>query len=370
MKYKRMPIEIESPEQIGYDKIECNLTESSFSDMILDDMKLDLKGLLLCYGDHMGKLGFRKTISEEFVGLTADDVLLTPGAAAALFIISTSLLEAGDELLVMCPNYATNIETPRAINAKIEFLNLKFENGFKFPMNEFLSKLNSNTKLVSLTTPHNPTGVTLSETELHEIVNAIEKANAYLVLDETYRDMNFTAQTKLGALWSQRVITVSSLSKTYGIPGIRLGWILTKNKRLMETFLAAKEQIVITNSVVDEEIGHQYYLQRSKYLPKIREKINLHTSLVQEWIAHENRIEWVKPVCGVACFPRIKESVKVDLNKFYKTLNEEFKTHVGSGHWFEMDKRYFRIGFGWPKTEELKKGLLAISKSLDLSVNQ
>src|ERR1700736_62713 len=109
MQYKRMPIEIESPEQMGYDKIRNNLSESSYTDTIFSDIDLDLKGLLLCYGSHAGHEGLRELLVKEANGLSKEDVLLTVGAAAGLFIIATSLLEQGDELVVVRPNYATNI---------------------------------------------------------------------------------------------------------------------------------------------------------------------------------------------------------------------------------------------------------------------
>src|SRR5215472_6704365 len=115
MEYKRMPIEIESPEQMGYDRIRCNLSESSYTDTVLRDLLAadELRDLVLCYGPHQGHEGLRKLIVEDNPAFSTDDVLLTMGAAGALFIIATTLLEKGDGLVVVHPNYATNIETPR-----------------------------------------------------------------------------------------------------------------------------------------------------------------------------------------------------------------------------------------------------------------
>src|SRR4249920_911497 len=111
MKFVRMPIEIESPEQMGYSNIQCNLTESSVSDLLFRDIHFDLRDLVFCYGHHAGKPELRELIAAEHAGINAENILITTGAASALFIINTSILNAGDHLLVMHPNYGTNIET-------------------------------------------------------------------------------------------------------------------------------------------------------------------------------------------------------------------------------------------------------------------
>ena len=123
MKYRRMPIEIESPEGYGYENIECNLSESSYTDQRLEDLGISIGDLLLYYGDHKGKPALRELIASEN-NVNADDVLITPGAAPALFIAATALLEKDDHIVVARSNYATNIETPRAIGARVSFLKI------------------------------------------------------------------------------------------------------------------------------------------------------------------------------------------------------------------------------------------------------
>src|SRR5579871_6655526 len=109
MRYRRMPIEIESPEQLGYDSILYNLCESSVTDARWSDLKLDLGDLVLAYGDHFGKPELRALLTRDYPPLQPDHVLLTIGAAAALFIVSTSLLQPSDHMVVVYPNYATNV---------------------------------------------------------------------------------------------------------------------------------------------------------------------------------------------------------------------------------------------------------------------
>jgi aspartate/methionine/tyrosine aminotransferase len=364
MKYRRMAIEIESPEEFGYDKIDCNLTESSFADAFLNELDLNLTGLALSYGSHTGKRELRDLLASEYSHLKATDFLITAGAATALFIISTSLLKPGDKFLVARPNYATNIETPRAIGADVDFLDLSFEEGFKINVDNLANKLTPQTKLVSITYPHNPTGSTISLNELQQIIDLIESRNLLLVFDETYREMCFGEVLPSASELSTNVISVSSLSKTYGLPGIRIGWIACRNAQLMQTFLAAKEQIMICNSVVDEEIAFRFLEKKKERLKKIKDKIRFHFEILKNWIASVKELEWVEPSGGVVCFPRITNQSTVDVEAFYKILNEKYKTFVGPGHWFEMDRRYMRIGYGWPNTDELRRGLQNISFSL------
>jgi aspartate/methionine/tyrosine aminotransferase len=369
MKYVRMPIEIESPEQMGYSNLKYNLTESSFSDFKFKDLNLNLNELILCYGDHVGNINLRKLIAKSAADtINENNVLVTAGAATALFIIATSLLEPNEEIVVMRPNYATNIETPRAIGAKIKFIDLKFEDQWLPNLNDIKSKISKNTKLLSITTPHNPTGAVLPKNLFYEIINLCEENNIYLLCDETYRDMSYVEKLPSAASISKKAISVCSLSKTFGLPGIRIGWLITQDENLFEKFLAAKEQIMICNSVLDEEVAKQFMQNKDSIYKDVMKKIKKHFEIVSSWIQSEPKLEWVEPQGGVVCFPRIKKTIKIDLEKFYKTLNSKHGTFVGPGHWFEQEKIYMRIGFGWPTTDELKAGLECISRALDESV--
>jgi len=368
VKYRRMPIEEESPEQFGYDRIRYNLTESSVRDRSLADLGIELRDLLLFYGDHVGNESFRDLVTEAAGGaeggVSRDEVLVTAGAAQALFIIATSLLDKGDHLVVVRPNYATNIETPRAIEADISFLDLTFEDGFRIDPEKLMALVTPRTRYVSVTVPHNPTGVMMGEADLRSLVGRVESAGCRLLVDETYREMTFGELLPVAATLSERAISVSSLSKTYGIPGIRTGWLVCRDKELMATFLAAKEQIGICGSVVDEEIAARAFAQREAWLAELRPFIARRFSVVRDWIAGEEFMEWVEPGGGVVCFPRIKPEAPVDVDEFYRVLGDVHGTYVGPGHWFEQDRRHMRIGYAWPSAEELEGGLAAISGSV------
>jgi aspartate/methionine/tyrosine aminotransferase len=368
MKYVRMPIEIEAPEQLGYESIECNLTESSYTDFKFGQLGLNINDLVIAYVDHMGHKPLRTLLAKD-AGLKADQVLLSAGAAQALFIISTTLLEKGDELVVIRPNYATNLETPRAIEATLKIVDLKFENGWKINAADLEQAITSKTKLVSITVPHNPTGATLTAEEVKTIVEMTRKKGCFLLVDETYREMAFDGVLPYAAAYADHVISVASFSKTFGLPGIRVGWLMTQNAALYEKFFAAKEQIQICGSALDEEIAFQFYSRKAEFLPAILTNIKRRFEILKSWMASQDHLEWVEPRGGCVAFPRFKDGVlaKLDLEKFYLTLNREFSTHVGPGHWFEQHKRYMRIGYGWPTDEELKKGLTSITKAVEKS---
>lgn len=355
-----MPIEAESPEQLGYATIECNLAESSVSDVILSDYKVEFKNLALAYGDHYGKPELRKLIAEHSA-CNANDVLVTAGAASALFIIATSLLQTEDELIVTRPNYATNIETPLAIGCKINFIDLTFENHFALKANEVEKLITPKTKLISITTPHNPTGTIIETEEINKIIALAEKHNCYVLVDETYRDLTFDKVLPLWSSTSKQVISVSSLSKAFGLPGIRIGWLCTSNTDLMELFLSAKEQIFITNSLVDEELAYYFMQQRNQLLAEVKKEVGTKFTFLKNWMNQQSFLEWVEPKGGVVAFPRFIDA-NIDTEQFYKKLYSEFKTMVGPGHWFEMPDCYFRLGFGWYKNDEFEKGLERIEK--------
>ncbi|PNP86568.1 hypothetical protein FNYG_00270 [Fusarium nygamai] len=368
MKFERMPIEIESPKEYGYDKIKYNLSESSVTDQALESLDIKIPNLTLLYNEHRGETKLRKLIADD-AGVSPDDVLITSGAAGALFIITTSQLGSTsdserDHLVVVRPNYATNLETPKAVGCEISYVDVTFENGFQPNIDQVEAAIKSNTRLVSVTCPHNPTGSTLSREALHRLVAITNKKSVLFPVDETYRDVAFVEKLPVAASLGDHVLSVCSLSKSVGMPGVRIGRLITTNKTLQETFLAAKEQISISGSVINEWIAIDVLSRREKILSDTTNEMRVRLQMVESWIKGEEMLEWVKPTGGVICFPRIKQEPKGGFPAFYERLLNKYATYVGPGHLFDMSDGFFRLGYGWPTREELEGGMKAISAAL------
>ena len=364
MWFKRMLIEKESPEQFGYERIKYNLTESSTADKSLADLGIKLdENLLLCYGDHLGKPELRELIARRYDS-AAEDVIVTTGSCMALFIVYSALLKPKDHVLVMHPNYPANIEIPRSLGCDVELYKLQFDENFRFNISKILSHLRSDTKLVNITYPHNPTGAMLTENDMYELAQACEDKGIYLMVDETYGDLTRGPRLPHVCNLTSYGICVESLSKAIGAPGIRSGWIVTRNPGLQEMLVTAKEQVCICGSVVDEECACQILRRNDELMAPIREDIEEKFAIVCGAMDNQDVLEWVKPEGGVVFFPRIKEDIEVDTDEFYRVLNDKYGVFVGPGRWFDIDDRYFRVGYGWPDKEQLRAGLLGLSAAV------
>lgn len=361
-----MPIEIESPEEMGYSTIRYNLAESSVRDRTLQELNIDLSNIVLAYGEHKGITPLRTLITEGSHIITSDDVLVTTGAAMALFVISTTLLSPTDHMIVIRPNYATNLETPRAIQCEISIVDLDFDAKYDLNTEGVLSQIKSNTKLISLTNPHNPTGKVFPYETLLEIIKVANSKGIYVVMDETYRDLNFqTPLLPYYAELSPNVISVGSMSKSFGIPGIRIGWLICRDVVLMTTLLAAKEQIILGNAVIDEEIAYQVLSRKKEIIAQEHADIRLKFDYIKQWMQSQKHLEWVQPQAGVVCFPRVKKEYDFDFRAFQHALYHDHQMVVGYGHWFEQSERHFRIGYAYPSMSDLKEGLACLATCLE-----
>jgi aspartate/methionine/tyrosine aminotransferase len=364
-----MPIEVESPEELGYNNIRYNLAESSVRDLSWNDLGLSFDELVLCYGEHRGSLQLRKEIIHSQPSLLDSDVLVTPSAATALFIIHTALLDVNSHLIVLRPNYATNIETPFAIGCDVTYIDFSLENNYFLDIEKIFQAVKPTTKLISITTPHNPSGKIIDSSTIRILGDLCENKGIYLLVDETYRDLQWEGSPvpDYAATFGNHIISVSSLSKAYGVPGIRTGWIISKNIAIMEMFLAAKEQILICNSVLDEAVALHVLEHKNNILGRTLKYLPQNFGILKNWISTQDIIEWSAPEAGVVAFPRIVSNVNIDLGRMYNVLYQDYRTVVGPGHWFGCTDNYMRIGFGFPTPDELEMGLENISKSIEKS---
>jgi aspartate/methionine/tyrosine aminotransferase len=164
----------------------------------------------------------------------------------------------------------------------------------------------------------------------------------------------------MAATLSPRVISVASMSKAYGLPGLRVGWAVCRDRERAEILLAAKEQMVICGATLDEAIAAAVLGARARILPPILDDVRARLAIARAWIDGQATFEWVEPTGGVVGFVRFAPAVRVDTGRFYATPASEYGTYVGPGHWFEVDDGHFRPA-RLADRPELHAGLAALS---------
>ena len=240
MWFNRMELEI------WFDKyqyaIDYDIGESAVKTLAIEDIDIDLEKVLLRYGYHTGHPSLRSVIAEHYPGLSADHIIVTTGASEANFVVVSALVKPGDHVVVEHPNYPSLYEVPRSLGCEVSLFTLKFENGFRPDLDTLEKMITPKTKLVSLTHPNNPTGSMISEEDLRKVIEMVEAHDTYLLFDETYRHMApDESLLPPAASLSPHAISITSMSKCYGLPGIRTGWLATRNPFILDSAVAIRE---------------------------------------------------------------------------------------------------------------------------------
>lgn len=357
MGFKRMQIE-EWFDDYQYE-VDYDVGESAVKFLKFSSLNLDLGDLPLRYGHHRGSPELRELIAQGYEDFSPDQIAVTNGASEANFAVVASLVGPNDYVVVEHPNYPSLYEVPKSLSRRVDFLHLTFEEKFKPNLEKLESLITPQTKLVTLTHPNNPTGSMITEKMLHEIVEIVETHNAYLLFDETYRGLSFKKTLPPAATLSPHAISITSMSKAYGLSGIRIGWVAT-DKSIIDRVRAVREQVTICNCVISEEITKAVLQRKQAFLKNVRQKVAINYGIIKEWMENQEHLEWVPPEGGVICFPRLKIDAPTD--NLCRMLVKKYRTFVVPGYCFEMS-RHFRIGFGG-ETNELKTGLNNVDKVL------
>ena len=307
----------------------------------------------------------------EVHGVAADDVVLTVGGAHALFLLAFILCEREDEAVTTSPVFPVARAQLEAVGSVVRTLALSFDRGYQPDLVELAELLSPRTKLVSLATPQNPSGVAIAPTMLQDILALMRRKcpGAFLLVDETYREATYgdVQPVAPAATLDPRVVSIASLSKCHGAPGLRLGWAITRDAHLREQLVLAKFNTVVSCSPLDETLALRVLERRGSILAERQRHLAAGLALTEAW-AQRNRelIEWLRPNAGALSCVRLRSSAYDDaaVTRFYDILRRD-DTRVASGTWFGEESRVFRLGFGLLPTAELAMALTCVERALD-----
>lgn len=331
--------------------------------------------LALCYGTAAGNPALRQVIA-ELHGVAAEDVVVTVGGMHALFLIAFILIERGDEVVTTTPLFPNTHATLEAVGSEIKTLQLSFDAGYLLDLEALRGKLSARTRLVSLATPQNPSGVAIPLETLRQVIALMDQVSpdAYLLVDETYREAVYgdDAAVPSSVTLGSRVISCASLSKCHGAPGLRLGWAITRDKSLREQLVVGKFNTVISCSTLDEAMAMRVFQQRDAIIGARRKQLSDGLARTADWAAAQgDLVDWLRPDAGALCCFRLKPEAfdGAAVERFYTALAEE-GVRVANGTWFGEEQRVFRLGFGLLTMPDLEAGLKRLSAALRLALTE
>jgi aspartate/methionine/tyrosine aminotransferase len=348
-----------------------DLAESIGPDLLLAELTADpgFSNTPLGYGTAEGDKRLRQIIADVH-GAHADDVVITVGGIHALFLLGLILCGRDGEAIVATPIFPPARDALMAVGANIRSLPLVFERQCQPDLTQFRSLLSPQTKLVSLASPQNPSGVAIPASTLREMLSMMSQIcpEAYLLVDETYREAAYGDNPVAGSALSlgARVISVASLSKCHGAPGLRLGWAITRDKALRQQLVLGKFNTVISCSPVDEALALRVLSERERIFAVRRRRLAEGLARTSAWVEkHKGLVEWVRPDAGALCCIRLNPASfdSAAVARFYAALPTH-NVRVANGTWFGESARVFRLGFGLPEPAELESGLEALTAAL------
>jgi len=339
------------------------------SDVLDADGLRELAGLSLGYGTAEGNAELRAQIAAAH-GVQPDDVVVTAGGMQALFLLAFTLCGRGTEAVAATPLFPLALNALQAVDTEVRPLPLRFDADYQPDLAELRRLLSPRTRLVSLASPQNPSGVAIPLATLRQIVALLAECapDAFLLVDETYRDAAYgdTPAVASALELGPRVVSTASLSKCHGAPGLRIGWAITRDAELRRQLVTAKFNTTIACGAVDEELARRLLSRSGPLLAERGAHLARNLALVERWVHSEaTHVDWVRPDAGALCCVRLKPAVFDDaaVERFHAAL-PALGVRVGDGRWFGESARVFRLGFGLLPEAELSAGLDGLSSAL------
>lgn len=334
--------------------VEFNLSESGVRPLTPRELIEDtdgLEGLLdqpLVYTQSNGTIDLRRAIAAMYPGATIDHVEVTNGGSEANFITTFNLIEPGDEVVMLVPNYMQTWGLARAFGGTVREWPLIEDPGagrWRVDVDELTRLVTARTKMIVICNPNNPTGARLTAAELDAVARAADRYGAWILSDEVYRGAELDGRLT-ESMWgrSERVIVTSGLSKAYGLPGLRIGWIAGPPS-LIASLWSYHDYVTIAPGALSDRMARvALQPERSARLfERTRGILRRNLPLIEEWLQQAGGFHWIRPEAGAIVY--VRYDYQINSTVLVNRLREEKSVLIVPGDHFGMDG-YLRLGFG------------------------
>ncbi len=299
--------EMERMQSTWENLVEYDLSESGIRPLTLDElveMGLDMDALMkvpLGYSQSNGTTELKELLTQIYPGATVDQVEVTNGTSEANYLLALSLIREGDDFALEMPNYMQLWGVPRSLGAVVKPFRLRFDDNWEIDWDEFDAALTANTGVVYVSHPNNPTGKVMSEDSMKRIVARCEETDTWLLSDEVYLGAEVERE-RTASFWgmSDKVIVTSGLSKAYGIPGIRIGWIIGPKEVVYDCWTQHDYLTIGPNKLSDMMARVAVSSEnREKCYARTRKTLQENMPLMKDWVAgFEGRLRFTPPDAG------------------------------------------------------------------------
>lgn len=369
--------ELERVQSLFENLVEYNLTETgvhpfSLSELLAPEQMAELTSIRLGYGWTNGDPALRRRVGALYVECEPGEVLVVNGVAEANLLACLSLLLPGDEMVLMYPNYMQIHGLARSLGVRIKPFFLNPQANWSPNMDELESLITPGVRMVALCNPNNPTGAVLGREEMDLIVNMARTAGAWIYADEVYRGAEISDEETpsfLGLTGYERIVVAGGLSKAYGLPGLRLGWLAGPEEFIAKAW-SCRDYTTICCGLLSQYLAEKVLQPEMRLQVRERNRriIQENLSLLSGWVnASGGLLSMIPPKAGAMAFIRYSFPMKSRL--LAERLRDNKSVFVVDGECFGMDG-WIRIGFGMEK-EYLSAGLNRISDFLgDLDLRE
>jgi aspartate/methionine/tyrosine aminotransferase len=268
----------------------------------------------LGYTESSGAPFLREAIAGIYKTTSSDDVLVISSAEEGIFVVYHALLAASDHVIVETPCYESGLELARSTGAEVSQWTRHFEDSWAHDLAALEALIRPNTKMLYINTPSNPTGINMTPEVFAAVMNLAKERGIIVFCDEVYRELEHDPSTRLSAVCDayENAISLGSMSKSYGLPGLRLGWLASRNRDLLEKCLHFKYYTTICSSAPSEFLTALALRQRETILARNLEIVQNNLPMLEAFLArHSDLFSWVKPNASPIGFPRVNIAGKI-----------------------------------------------------------